>query len=200
MPFNIEEFKARGLVNGGARPTTFEVIIPDWPGSNANGEQQLRFMVKASQIPPSVIGQIEIPYFGRRIKVVGDRQYANWSVTVMNDEDYNLRATFEQWHENLNQHIENDMVNVTPNPASYKRDGIVRHLSKDGGTTLKTYTVKGIFPLQIDAMPLDWEATDRITMFDVEFSIDYFLPHDDTGRSTTSFAPVGSRNIQGNII
>lgn len=199
MPFNIEDFKARGLVNGGARASSFEVIIPDWPGSNASGEQQLRFMVRASQIPPSVLGQIEIPYFGRKIKVAGDRQYANWNVTVFNDEDYNLRATFEQWHENLNQHIENSMINVSPSPITYKRDGIIRHLSKDGATVLRTYTVKGIFPVQIDAIPLDWEAADQTTMFDVEFSIDYFLPHDDTGRSTTSFAPAGARNILSNI-
>lgn len=199
MAFNIEDFKARGLVNGGARPSTFEVIITDWPGSNGNAEQQLRFMAKATQIPPSVLGQIEVPYFGRRIKVAGDRQYANWNITVYNDEDYNLRETFEQWHENINLHIENAMDSVTPSPATYKRDGVIRHLSKDGGTVLKTYTVKGIFPVQIDAIPLDWEATDQFTMFDVEFAIDYFLPHDDTGRATTSFAPIGSRNIASTI-
>ena len=32
MAFDIESFKANGLVDGGARPSLFEVILPDWPG------------------------------------------------------------------------------------------------------------------------------------------------------------------------
>lgn len=196
MAFNIEEFKARGLVNGGARPSAFEIIITDWPGSNVDGEQQLRFMCKASQIPTSVIGQVEVPYFGRTIKVHGDRQYSNWNVTIMNDIDYNLRTTIEQWHQNINQHIENTMNEVTAQPASYKRDATIRHMTADGGRVIKTYTVKGIFPIQIDAMPLDWEARDQIQMFDVEFSVDYWLPLEDSGRSENSLFAEGSRSIQ----
>lgn len=196
MAFNIEEFKAQGPVRGGARPTSFEVIIPDWPGSNVGSEQQLRFMVKATQIPASVLGQIEVPYMGRRIKVIGDRQYANWNVTVIGDEDYNLRQTFETWHQNLNQHIENNMTGgVSPAPTSYKRDAVIHHLSRDGVTTLKTYTLKGIFPVQIDSISLDWEAIDQITMFDVEFAMDYFLPHGDDGSAESAFFPEGNRNI-----
>lgn len=194
MPFNIENFKAQGPVFGGARPSLFEIIISDWPGSNANAEQQLRIMAKASQIPPSVIGQVEIPYFGRRIKVMGDRQYANWNVTIINDEDYNLRETFELWHQQMNRHIENVTEVVDSRPSTYKRDGVVRHFGKDG-QLIKTYTVKGIFPTQIDAMSLDWEMIDQITMFDVEFSVDYFLPNDDTGQDSSDFVPEGVRNI-----
>lgn len=192
MTFNIEQFKANGLQGGGARPTVFEVIIPEWPGSDTASESEFRFHVKASQIPPSVIGQVEVPYFGRRIKLVGDRQYANWNCTIMHDEDWGIRTAIEQWHQNMNQHVENVMGGgVTPAPASYKRDGIVRHYSKLGGV-LKTYSFKGMFPTQIDAMPLDWEAIDQVMMFDVEFSIDYFLPYADVGLSADDFAAEGS--------
>ena len=195
MAFDIEQFKARGPRFGGARPTTFEVIITGWPGSTSNAEQQLRFMCKATQIPPSVIGQVEVPYFGRRIKVIGDRQYANWNITIINDEDYVIRRALETWHQNMNMHIENAMTgDVTPEPISYKRDAVIRHYSRDGGTIIQNYTVKGMFPVQIDAMPLDWEAIDQITMFDVEFSLDYWLPVNDTGRDEVSSFPEGARN------
>lgn len=198
MPFNIEDFKARGLAYGGARPSVFEVIIPQWPGATPEAEQQIRFHVKASQIPPSVIGQVEIPYFGRRIKVLGDRQYANWNCTVLHDEDYSIRRAIEQWHQNMNMHIENLMNDgVTPAPNSYKRDAIVRHYSKDGHV-IQTYDFKGLFPIQIDAMPLDWEAIDQVMMFDVEFSIDYWLPYEDAGLQENNFISEGSRTISVN--
>ena len=195
MSFNIEQFKSRGLQFGGARPSTFEVIIPEWPGSTVAAEQEFRFHVKASQVPPSVVGQVEVPYFGRRIKLLGDRQYANWNCTVLHDEDYSIRETMEQWHQNMNRHIENVMGGgVTPSPTSYKRDAVVRHYSKDG-SIIKTYSFKGIFPTQVDAMPLDWEAIDQIMMFDVEFSIDYWLPFEDAGLTESEFQAEGSRTI-----
>lgn len=195
MTFNIEQFKARGLQFGGARPSAFEVIIPAWPGAVPEATEELRFHVKASQIPPSILGSVPVPYFGRTTKLAGDRQYANWNVTVLHDEDWKIRDTIEQWHQNINLHRENIMDGgVTPNPETYKRDGICRHYSKSGAL-LKTYTFKGMFPTQVDAMPLDWEAIDQVMMFDVEFSIDYFLPTSDDGSTESS----NFRELTGNL-
>lgn len=204
MAFNIEDFKARGLNLNGARPSLFEVIITDWPGSNNDSEQRIRFIAKASQIPPSVIGQVEAYYFGRSVKYSGDRQYANWPVTLYNDQDWNVRATLEAWHQNINRHVENIMDGVTPDPTTYKRAGIVNHYDQ-AGALLKTYTVKGIFPVAVGEIMLDWEAQNTIEMFDVEFSVDYFLPYEDIGRSEASNLPDGARNIlstltQGRVI
>lgn len=198
MPFHIEDFKSRGLHLNGARPSQFEVIITDWPGSNAEAEQRFRFFAKGSQIPPSIINQVEVYHFGRAIKLSGDRQYANWPVSVYNDQDWNLRASLEAWHQNINLHIENIMDGVTPDPSSYKRSAIVRQYGQDGAI-IATYTVKGIWPVQISAIMLDWEAANQVEMFDVEFSVDYFLPYEDIGRSETSNLPEGARNILNSL-
>lgn len=180
MAFNIEEFKANSLVRGGARPALFEVIIPGWPGSDVAAEQTFRFHCRAAQIPPSTIGQVDVPYFGRAVKVVGDRVYADWNVTIMHDENYNLREAIEAWHTSLNQHIENILTGVSPAPSSYKRDAVVRHYSKDG-SVIKTYTFKGMFPINISQMGLDWDATNQFMQFDVDFTLDYWLPYEDGG-------------------
>jgi hypothetical protein len=194
MPLNIEEFRSQGLTEGGARPSLFEVILPDWPGSTNNAGRKLTFLAKAASIPPSVEGSIEVPYQSRRIKVVGDRQYANWVITVMNDTDFIIRTSFEQWHQNMNQHVENIMNEVTPSPASYKRDALVRQLGKDGAV-LKVYTLKGLFPLSIEQISLDWEANDQIELFDVEFSVDYWLPYDQNGIGETESYAETSQTI-----
>ena len=100
----------------------------------------------------------------------------------MNDEDFLIRRTMENWHEGMNDHIENVMSRgITPEPKSYQRDAIVRQLSK-GGSVLETYTMKSIFPVSIDAIPLNWEDTDSIEQFEVEFALDYWRPVEDIGQ------------------
>jgi len=186
MSFNIEGFKANGLPEGGSRPSLFEVIIPGWPGSDVQAEQEFRFKCRAANIPPSQIGAVDVPYFGRRIKLAGDRVYADWSITLNHDEDQNTREALERWHEGINAHIENVMTGgVSPQPNSYKRDAIVNHYSKSGAL-IKSYTFKGIFPITITQMGLDWDAINQYMTFDIDFSIDYWLPNLDTGNATTS--------------
>ena len=182
MSFDIEQFKANSLVLGGARPALFEVIIPGWPGSTGAAESAFRFHCTAASVPPSQIAQVEVGYFGRKTKVVGDRVYADWNVTILHDENYDIRTGMESWHSSMNQHIENLPSNgVTPAPSSYKRDSVVRHYSKDG-TLIKTYTFKGMFPTNVTQMRLDWNATNQVMQFDVDFAVDYWLPVEDSGR------------------
>jgi len=181
MSFNIEEFKANGLKQGGARPSLFEVIIPEWPGSDAPAQTEFRFKCRAANIPPSQLGAVDVPYFGRRIKLAGDRVYADWSITLNHDEDWAVRDAIESWHSNINQHIENTMTGgVTPDPTTYKRDAFITHFSKSG-EIIAEYTFKGIFPLTVTQMGVDWDATNQYMTFDVDFSIDYWLPLVDDG-------------------
>ena len=200
MAFNIEEFKASGLVRGGARPSLFHVVIPEWPGSTVDSETSLRFLCRATSIPPSQVGAVDVPYFSRSIKVAGDRVYADWNVTVMHDETYNIRKAMESWHTNINRHIENVMDGgVTPSPFSYKRDAVIRHYSKDG-SVIQTYTIKGMFPINVSQMGLDWDAVNQVMTFDVDFALDYWLPGDDIGLSESAFDLENATNIVSNMI
>jgi len=72
--FNISTFKTRGLTLGGARPALFEVYlaIPDGVAADADSSDKFRFTCRAAQLPAATIGEIEIPYFGRKIKLAGD--------------------------------------------------------------------------------------------------------------------------------
>ena len=87
MPFNISSFKENGLVYGGARPSLFNVFmsVPAGIGIDTVSVDKFRFVCKTAELPESSVGSIDIPYFGRRIKVAGERNFADWAVTVMND-------------------------------------------------------------------------------------------------------------------
>ena len=123
MPFNIAAFKANGLVYGGARPSLFNVFlsVPAGIGIDLVSVDKFRFVCRAAEMPESTISNIEIPYFGRRIKVAGERSFADWSVTVMNDEDFAVRGMLEAWSNAINRIVANVR---NPNLAAeqYKAD------------------------------------------------------------------------------
>ena len=70
MAFNINEIKSQ-LALGGARPSLFQVTLTN--PVNAAGDLKFPFMCRAAQMPASTLGMIEVPYFGRKIKIAGDR-------------------------------------------------------------------------------------------------------------------------------
>ena len=69
MAFNINQFKTNGLVLGGVRSSLFEVelTLPIQVGSQAV-TNKIMFTCRASSIPASTVGIIEVPYFGRKME------------------------------------------------------------------------------------------------------------------------------------
>jgi len=172
MPFDINAFKQQGLAFGGARASLFEFILtPPLVISSGDAAEKLTFTCRAASIPASTVGQIEVPYFGRKIKLSGDRTFADWSITVMNDEDYSVRKIFEEWLFVLNSHVENKR---TADFNSYKTDSMVNHHGKDG-EIINSYTFIGLFPTEVSAMDLDWNTTNTIQTFTVNLAYDYWI-------------------------
>jgi hypothetical protein len=194
MPFNVSTFAAQGLPYGGARASLFEVFLTLPAGvAEPTAEAQFRFVCKASQIPSSTVGQIEVPYFGRKVKMAGNRTFENWTVTVMNDEDFLVRNAFELWSSYINSH-ENNLrdasVIAEQGLLGYRTTAVVRHYAKTGvfagGTTsgdasipTREYTFVNIFPINIGNIELNWETTDAIEEFTVEFAYDYWTVNAD---------------------
>lgn len=198
MPFNVSTFASQGLPFGGARASLFEVFLT-LPGGIAepNAESQFRFVCKASSIPASTVGSIDVPYFGRKVKMAGNRTFDNWQVTVLNDEDFLVRNAFEKWSSYINSHQNNlrDASVITEQgQASYRTTATVNHYAKTGvfagGTNAgdaalptRSYTFVNIFPINIGNIELNWETTDAIEEFTVEFAYDYWVAdYDANGR------------------
>lgn len=184
--FNINRFRSEGLVFGGARPTNFSVTLtfPDLvnvPGASSKAS----LLCRASKLPESMIAEFPVPYFGRTIKLAGNRQYDDWDVTIMNDEDFLLRNVFEAWHNSINTVISNRLdsrvANISPALGnSYKTTALVTQFSKEGPGgidsegAIKTYKFEGIFPTMVSDIPLDFDATNQIEQFQVRFAYDWY--------------------------
>jgi hypothetical protein len=195
------------LQGGGARPNLFEVSInnlPDaaknsTPGATWGSEEQEDFniMCKGAQLPASTIASIDVPFRGRILKVAGDRTVENWTVTVINDENFNIRNAMEAWMNGIAR-LSNNTGAV--NPGSYMTDAFVHQLgrgysngrfsksnsdSADGEkvTPLKSYKFIDIFPVSVSSIDLSYDSSDTIEEFTVEFAVQSFesLSDDATG-------------------
>ena len=169
---NIEEFKSR-LITGGARPTLFRIENP-FPSHLGADATDLSYMAKAASIPEEIISPISVGYFGRKIKLAGDRTYRDWNLTIINDEMYSIRTVFETWHNLLNSPAENVRDLSFLNPLIYKTDLVVRQLSQSGFQP-QIYKLIGAFPIRIGDIKLSWDDQNTIEEFDVTFAYDYFL-------------------------
>ena len=167
---NINDFKSR-LRGGGARSNQFKVTLP-FPGYAAVGGEtsDLAFLCKASALPGQSIPSIAIPFRGRELKIAGDRTFEDWQITVINDTDFKLYRAFERWMNGINNMTDNEGI---ANPADYQVDGFIDQLDRNG-STLKSYTYRGLFPTTLQSIPLDYSTNSTIEDFQVTFAIQYF--------------------------
>ena len=184
----IANFKSQ-LVGGGARPNLFEVemaTLPDgisWP---ENAQRTWTYLCKAAQLPASNIAQIDIPFRGRIFKVAGDRTVEPWTVTVINDENFEIRNAMEQWVEKMAK-LSDNIGNVNPN--AYMVNAKVYQLGRgsnpgtagntavdngDRNSVLKEYEFIDIFPTAVSPIDLSYDSSDAIEEFTVEFQVNSF--------------------------
>ena len=107
----LSQFKST-LAGGGARPNLFEVSIPSFAAAvddtdwTTDYQNTFKFLCKAAQLPASTVAPINVPFRGRILKVAGDRTFAEWTVTIINDEDFVLRTAFEKWSDKMSNLID----------------------------------------------------------------------------------------------
>ena len=119
MAFNVAEFRAN-MVGDGARPNLFAVSLtfPSLVNGAVVAGQKTTFMAKAAQLPGSTIGSVTVPYFGRELKFAGNRTFADWTISIINDEDFLIRNAIEEWMNAINSHASNVRNQGAINPSN----------------------------------------------------------------------------------
>lgn len=165
MAFNVAEFRAN-MVGDGARPNLFQVSMtfPTFTTDGVGAGQALTFMAKAAQLPGATLGTVPMYYFGRELKFVGNRSFADWTITVINDENFKVRRAFESWMNGINAHAGNIRTGAALSPAGYSSDSVVNQYDK-AGNVIKSYKFVGAFPVDLSPIDLDWGSNDSIEEF-----------------------------------
>jgi hypothetical protein len=166
----------KAAIGVGARPNLFRV---SFAGVFSHGFDSITYSIlcKAAQIPGSTHGTIEVPTGGgRRYKIAGDRTFAEWTTTVINDSNMNARRLVEAYQTNF---VFSDYEGTTSvSPGGRTTDSLltvvtVQHLNQAGLAT-RTYTLNNCFVSDISAVDLSYDSTDAISEFTVTWVYDYF--------------------------
>lgn len=177
--FNVERFKS-ALTNGGARPNQFyvELSFPTYVASASLAVARSPFLVSVAELPGQTVNPAIVQYRGREVKFVGDRVYAPWTVTVLNDAELSIRNALEQWMGGMEDYATKI---GRLQPSEYQRDASVYQLDRNGNI-LKSYKLVNCFPVDLSPVGLDFGANDQISTFTVTFQYQHF---------TTSSNPLG---------
>lgn len=173
---NINEFKAN-LKGGGARPNRFyvELTVPAFAGS-AETSKKAKFLIKASQLPSSILGEVPVPYHGRTLPLDGDRTFEPWTVTCINDTDFALRDAFERWSNAINNNEANQGI---IDPAQWMQTARIHQLDKNDNI-IKSYTFKNLWPKEIASIETAWDANDQVEEFITTFQYSHWTSNTTT--------------------
>lgn len=178
---SISTFKSK-LIGGGARPNLFEVELATLPTAVSEASwnaDDFKFMCKAAAIPAQNIASIDVPFRGRTFKVAGDRTIDTWTITIINDEKFNLRRAFEEWTEQIAK-LDNNLG--ATQPGSYMTNAVVYQLGRgatasstsnagNANAILAQYEFVDIFPTNVSELALSYDSSDTIEEFTVEFQV-----------------------------
>ena len=89
----VDKFAAQAATDY-ARPNLFEISVDG---------MDIEAVAKAGSLPAATVGVVEVPYQNRKIKVPGDRTFADWTVTIINDESYAIRQLFLEWQKGIQE-------------------------------------------------------------------------------------------------
>jgi hypothetical protein len=161
MATTISDFASN--FRGGVRPNLFRVDIQGAP----EAFNDFHFFCKGAPIPASTLTAIPVPFRGRQLQVPGDRTFEEWTITVLNDPNWQHRSAFENWSNRINA----NSANISDfDDLSYYGTAYVLHLDRKG-TVIRRYVLEDIFPTTIAAIDLTSDANDTVEEYTVSFAV-----------------------------
>ena len=194
---SIHDFSSK--FRGGVRANLFKCTVTP---PNASGiEEMFQFHCKGTSLPASTIGNIDVPYRGRQLKVPGDRTFADWTVTVFNDSEMYIRGVFEEWMARMQDHWANKADNMNPYGKA-----TVTQLRRDG-TDIRTYSITSLYPTEVAAIDVAWDSNDAVEEYSVTFAVNHWVAGPGTVTTASGNDPKfgievradSTGNIGGNI-
>lgn len=170
---NIQDFKNK-LTGGGARANlyrvngTFPAVSVAIAGRNPADD--IQFLCSAAAIPAVSIGTVTTFFQGRPLILAGDRSFASWTITVLNDTGYPLRKAFEAWSNRINS-VETNTSRL--GLGEYAQQWSVTQLDRQG-RDVQTYQFIDCWPSAIGEIALDYGTKEAIETFTVELQYQYY--------------------------
>lgn len=164
----------KDVLNTGARSNLFRVTLTGL--ATTGSDEDFSYLCKAAQLPGSTLGIIEVPFSaGRRFKAAGDRTFADWTTTVINDSGHTIREALEDLQREYGVTDYNSEISKTRTGGTATEFStiLVEQLNQ-AGEVVYSYTLVNCWPQDISTIDLSYDSTDTLEEFTVTWSYDYF--------------------------
>ena len=160
--FNVERFKS-ALTNGGLRPNQFAVQLsfPTYVSGGSQAVTKAPFLINIAEMPGSTINPATVLYRGREVLFSGDRTFAPWTFTALNDSQMTIRNAIESWMIGM-EDLQTKRGRL--NASEYQRNIDIFQLDRTG-FVLKSYVLRDAFPIDLSPVGLDFSSNDNISTF-----------------------------------
>ena len=175
MPNDIRDFLNQVKSKGIARPNMFRVTGDIGPEGAMDARAEA-VLIRSASIPAMEVGEIVVPYRGRQVKAPGDRTFADWDITIISDEAYELHGKFQAWQNALGSVQANDTVATSAGEifgGTLYKDWIVEALDRSG-EAVRSWNLVGCWPKSIGAIEVAADTTDSFAEFTVTLTYQYF--------------------------
>jgi hypothetical protein len=142
-------------------------------------------------MPGSTIAPLTVNYAGRAYKWQGFRTFDNWTVTVINDENFSIRNKMMEWMRWLSGKMDGTRDGTYGPPASTTSGGWfdgsaeVTQVGTDGDPK-QTYKMFNLWPTELGEIAVDW-SSDAIQEYTIGFAYDHWSSG--TGSATSNSLP-----------
>ena len=176
MAFQVNQFTEDLNSNGGgfARANLFTVALAAPSAFTATHTRGSDLLVKAAQFPGSTIAPMPVNYGGRIVKLTGFRTFDNWTVTIINDEDFSHRNWIQEWMYAIAGSPDGDRDSVVRSESLYNAPVDLKvHALNNKGANVSSWNFVNAWPTALGDITLDW-SSDTIQEYTVEFAYEYW--------------------------
>lgn len=144
------------------------------------------FLIRTASLPPSTVGAIPINYRGRTVIYPGDRAYAPWQITVLDENPKEsktgktLYRAFHDWSNQINNHVLNTTTQTNPSDhfSNSTRSGgtvwTVEQLETNGANAIRKFTLHNCWPVAIGELTLDMSQDNVLGSFGVTIAYSHY--------------------------
>jgi len=148
-----------------------------------------RFHVRSASLPASTFGAIPVNFRGRTVLYPGERVYAPWTITVLDDNKSDnatsLYTQFHDWSNQINDHDSNVMTIVNGKQlanelgaAFHTSNWTIYQLSVNSEDITSTTPIRKTilhhcWPVRVGEIQFDMSKDNQLAAFEVEVRFSY---------------------------
>ncbi len=185
MAFNITEFRNHFLTF--AQPNHFDMVFVGGENSAGVGlpkamhynegdeyffNRGIKHRAFSTQLPGRTLDVVERKYSGPTRLVPTGYVYQTLPISIYENHANNVKPFFDRWMETISSHdywytkYYDDIIVAELRLHLYPKNAM-GDSAKDA-LPIKTYILKEVYPISVNAVQLDWNTTNAMTIINVE--------------------------------